>query len=238
MTEFLRRRNRAASGDGGFTLTEVIITIFILGVVLAGVQTALIMTQRTVSDQSNRVDQTQQGRQAIESVTKNLRTAVLPSQLNATCTGCSNLAAFIQGTPTSVQFYANINNDNNVIGPSRVSYAVNAANELVETVQAPNAHAANDYNYQYCTPGPGCVVKSRVLARNMVPGQTVFTYYDNTGTSLGTATLNATALSLVDSVDVVVSTRVGNGTRVPATTFASRVTLPNADAIAQTTPSP
>lgn len=238
MTRFLRRRSSDPGGDAGFTLTEVIITIFILGIVLAGVQTALIMTQRTVSDQSNRVDQTQQGRQAIESVTKNLRTAVLPSQLNATCTGCSNLAAFIQGTPTSVQFYANINNDNNIIGPSRVSYSVDASNQLIETVQAPNAHAASDYNYQYCAPGPGCVVKTRVLARNMVPGQTVFTYYDTSGVSLGSATLNATALSLVDSVDVVISTRQGSSSRVPATTFASRVTLPNADAIAETTPSP
>ena len=40
-------------------------------------------------------------------MTQVLRTAVLPSQLSATCTGC-DVAAFIQGTADSVQFYANL----------------------------------------------------------------------------------------------------------------------------------
>ena len=77
-----------------------------------------------------------------------------------------DLAAFIQGTPKSVQFYANINNDRNIVRPSRVTYAVNASNELIETVQAPDAHAADDFDYQYCTPGPGCVVRTRVLPQH------------------------------------------------------------------------
>jgi prepilin-type N-terminal cleavage/methylation domain-containing protein len=234
----LRRRDRSTGGDGGFTLTEMLVTISILGVVLAGVQTALIMTQRSVSDQAIRVDQVQEGRQAIESVTKNLRTAVLPSQLNGTCTSC-NLAAFIQGTTTSVQFYANVNNVDNIVGPSRVTYAVNASNQLIETVQAPNAHAATDFNYQYCTPGTGgCVVRSRVLARNVVPGTQLFTYYDITGVSLGTATLDATKLALVDSVDVIISLQSSSASRIPPTTFTSRVNLPNADSITQPSPSP
>lgn len=223
--------------DHGFTLAEVTITIVILGVVLAAVQTTLIMTQRTLSDQSVRIDQTQQGKVAIESVTKVLRTAVLPSQLNASCSGCADLAAFIKGTPTSVQFYANINNDKNIIGPSRVSYTVNPQRQLIETVQAPNPHAATDYNYQYCTPGPGCQVTSRVLARNMVSGQAVFTYYDKNGVSLGTDPLDSNELKMVDSIDVVISTRQSTSSRVPATTFTSRVSLPNADSIAQPTAS-
>ena len=233
-----RLRTLLSGRDRGFTLAEVSITVVILGVVLAGVQTALIMTQRTVSDQSIRVDQTQQGRVAIESVTKILRTAVLPSQLNATCTGCSDLAAFIQGTPKSVQFYANINNDRNIVGPSRVTYTVNSSNELIETVQAPDPHAADDFDYQYCTPGPGCVVSTRVLARNMVPSQAVFAYYDKIGNSLGTGTLDANKLAQVDSVDVVISTKLNPTSRVPGTTFTSRVSLPNADSIAQATATP
>ena len=232
------RKLLAVRSDRGFSLMEVSITVVILGVVLAGVQGALIMTQRTVSDQSVRVDQMQQGRQAIEGVTKVLRTAVLPSQLNATCSGCADLSAFIQGTPQSVQFYANINNDRNIVGPSRVSYSVNSSNELVETIQAPNPHAADDFDYQYCAPGPGCAVKTRVLARNMVPSQAVFSYYDRYGNSLGSSSLDASKLALVDSVDVVISTRLNPTSRVPATSFTSRVSLPNADSIPQTTATP
>ena len=235
MSQRFRGRDRAH--DRGFTLAEVTISVVILGVVLAAVQTTLIVTQRTVSDQGVRIDQMQQSKQAIEGVTKVLRTAVLPSQLNASCSGCADLAAFIQGTPNSVQFYANINNDKNIIGPSRVSYQVNAQNELIETIQPPNPHAADDFNYQYCSPGPGCQITSRVLARYMVPGQAVFTYYDQYGNSLGSDPLSATELSLVDSVDVVISTKRTAESRVPATTFTSRVALPNADSIAQPTAS-
>jgi len=233
----LRGRLRSAEPDGGFTLTELLVTIFILGIVLAGVQTTLIFTQKTVGEQSIRIDQTQMTNQAMDAVTKTLRTAVLPSQLNGTCTSC-DLAAFIQGTPTSVQFYANINNDGNVVGPSRVSYIVNANNELVETIQAPNSHAASDYNYQYCTPGPGCVIQTRVLARNIVPGTAVFTYYDPNGVSLGTGTLTASDLAQVDTMDVVISVRDSTASRVPPTTFMARVSMPNHDSVTTASSSP
>lgn len=236
MTRRLRRGRLEWRRDDGFTLTEMIVVMFVLGIVLAGVQTTLITTQRTVGENVVRVDQTQQGRLAMESMTKNLRTAVLPSQLSGTCSGC-NLAAFIQGTATAVYFYANINNDANVIGPSRVSYVVNSSGDLVETVQAPNAHAPGDYNYQYCTPGPGCPVNTRVLARGVRTTKPIFTYYDYGGTQLGSGTLSASDLALVDSIDVVLSVKTSTS-RVPATTFTQRVTLPNADAIAQPSPSP
>jgi prepilin-type N-terminal cleavage/methylation domain-containing protein len=236
--DVLRRRLRGLRPDDGFTLTELIVTMFILGIVLAAVQTTLIMTQKTVGEQATRVDQTQQTSAALNAVTKTLRTAVLPSQLNGTCSSC-DLAAFIQGTPTSVSFYANINNDGNVIGPSRVSYNVNSSYELVESIQAPNAHAATDFNYQYCTPGTtGCIVKTRVLARHVVPGSAIFTYYDPNGVSLGTGTLSAADLANVDTMDVVISVDDSTASRVPPTTFMARVSMPNHDSVTTVSPSP
>lgn len=236
MALFTRLRVRL-TGQGGFTLVEMIVVTVILGVVLAAVQTTLIMTNKTVGQNATRVDQTQQAKVAVDSMTRTLRTAVLPSQLNGTCSAC-NAAAFIQGTKNSVQFYANINNDSNAIGPSRVSYVVNANGELVETIQPPNAHAANDYNYTYCTPGPGCFVSTRVLARGVPTGLAVFTYYDHAGNVMTASTLSSTDLAQVDSIDVVVQVKSAPGVTPPATTMVTRVTLPNADAIAQASPSP
>jgi hypothetical protein len=139
------------------------------------VMTVIIAAQKNVNGNSARLDQIQQGKVAMESMSKTLRTAVRPSQLNATCTGCDQ-AAFLQGNARSVQFYANINNPANILGPSRVSYTVDNSGVLRETLQAPNPHAANDYNYQYCTPGPGCTVISRVLARGVSLNKTMFTH--------------------------------------------------------------
>lgn len=231
-------RNRVRSlhkdKDKGFTLVEVLVSVFILGIVLAAVQGTLIMTQRTVGMDFVRVDQTQMGRTSMDAITRNLRTAVLPSQLNGTCTGC-DLAAFLKAEPYKVQFYANINNDSNIVGPSRVTYEVTASGALQETIQPPNAHAPTDYNYQYCTPGTaGCVVKVRSLATGVQTTSPIFTYYSKDGTTLGTAgTLSAADLAAVDSVDVLVSVKKSPNSTVPATSFTARVTLPNADAVPQ-----
>jgi len=236
VTRRLRERlDGAQTGEGGYTLVEMVVVIFILAIVLAVVQTTMIMTQRTVTGNGIRVDQSSQARQAMEAVTKTLRTAVLPSLLN--CYSCTD-AAFISGTKNSVKFYANINNNANTVGPSRVSYVVSATGDLTETIQPPDAHAVGDYNYTYCTPSVSCPVISRVIARGVPVAQTIFTYYDKSGTAFASSTLSASDLKLVDSIDVVlVVNGIANGT-VPGTTLTQRVTLPNADSVAIPTPSP
>jgi prepilin-type N-terminal cleavage/methylation domain-containing protein len=229
-----------ATGDGertresGYTLMEMVVVVMILGIVLAMVQTTLILTQRTVSGSGARVNQTQQARQAIDAITKVLRTAVLPSQLNGTGASAT-AAAFIQGTKTSVQFYANINNDANIIGPSQVTYNVDASGNLTEKIQPPDAHAANNYNYTYtCST---CTL-SRVLARNVSTTQAMFTYYTKTGATITDVTLTASDLAAVDSVDVVVMVKASANQTIQATTLYERVTLPNADSVAIATASP
>lgn len=223
--------------EDGYTMTEMIVVVMILGIVLAAVQTTLVMTNKSVGQSGQRINQTLQAKTAIDSVTKVLRTAVLPSQLNGTGS-TSTAAAFIQGTKNSVQFYANINNDANVTGPSQVTYAVGSDGVLSETIQPPNAHAANDYNYQYCTPSASCVVKSRVLARGVSTTVTMFTYYTKAGTAIPDATLTAAELASVDSIDVVITVKAAASQTVGSTTLTERVTLPNADSVAQPTSSP
>jgi len=219
------------AGDAGFTLTEMVVVIAILSVVLAMVATTTITAQKNLNGSTARLDQVQQGKLAVEAMSKTLRTAVRPTQLNATCTGCDQ-AAFLQGDSRTVQFYANINNPSNIIGPSRVSYTVDASGNLTETLQAPNAHSATDFNYQYCTPGAGCSVISRVVARGVSTTAVLFTYYDSAGAAITTLPLSTTDLPRVDSVDIIVS--VQRSPQVRSTTFTQRVTLPNADAAQQT----
>jgi prepilin-type N-terminal cleavage/methylation domain-containing protein len=233
------RHGRHADGQrqAGYTLVEIVVVVFVLGLVLAGVQTMLIVTQRTVGQNSQRLDQAAQAKTAMDSMSRILRTAVLPSQLNATGT-TGSAAAFIQGTASSVQFYADINNDANTIGPSRVTYTVTSG-VLTETIQAPNAHAVGDYNYQYCTPGPGCnTVQSRVLARNVQTANPIFTYYAKNGSKFTDATLTAAELASVDSIDLLVTVLASPNQSIHGSTLTSRVTLPNADSVAQPTSSP
>ncbi len=229
-----RRRHR----QGGYTLVELVVVIFVLGIVLAGVQTTLIFTQRTVGQNAIRLDQAAQAKVAMDSMSRILRTAVLPSQLNATgSTGSA--AAFIQGTATSVQFYANLNNDANTVGPSRVTYNV-ASGVLSETIQPPDAHAVGDYNYQYCNPAlPTCTTDmTRVLARNVQTTNAIFTYYAKNGSKFTDPTLTAAELASVDSIDLLLTVLSTPNQTIHGSTLTMRVTLPNADSVAQPTSSP
>jgi hypothetical protein len=176
-------------------------------------------------------------------MTKALRTAVLPKQLSATCTGC-DVAAFISGNVRSVQFYANLDNDYTAVppgtttnGPSKVTYVVGTDGVLTETIRRPNAHLATDFNYQYtCAVGTtGCAVYSRTISRGVSTTQQVFTYYDRNGAIL-TPPLAGDDLASVDSVDITLRVQIAPG--IPATNTVTRVTLPNAGVVPEATASP
>lgn len=228
--------------DRGVTLIEMLVVVGILGTVLAIVTEGLIVAQRTMTDNASRLSGVSQTNVAVEGMTRVLRTAILPSQVQATCSGC-DVAAFIAGDDRSVQFYANVDNDGILpasgttnLGPRRVTYTVSNAGVLSETIQKPNLHAVTDFNFQYCNPGPGCPVRNRVLARDVLPGA-VFTYYDRTGAVITPPLQSATSkLKSVDSIDLVV--RVQPSSRVDSSTVTARVTLPNADSLIQPTPTP
>jgi prepilin-type N-terminal cleavage/methylation domain-containing protein len=231
----LKSRRRLRDDQSGFTLIEMVVVISILGIVLAMVQGTSIMAFKDVGTNATRLDQAQQAKGGMESMTKVLRTAVLPSQLLSTCTACTS---FLAGDTNSVSFYANIFNPNNTIGPSKASYTVNPADPkgtLVEVIQPPDAHAVNDTNYQYCVASaPSCTTdRTRVVAYGVTGLTTLFTYYNKLGAVIP-APLAGVELTQVDSMDVVLT--IKRTATVKGTTLTQRVTLPNADSVVETTP--
>jgi prepilin-type N-terminal cleavage/methylation domain-containing protein len=239
----LRRR---VSREGGFTLAEMVVVIGILGLIMAMAQGALIATSKTVTGNQSRNDQTLQAKVAIESMSKALRTAILPTQLSATCTTC-NLTAFLQGDANYVTFYANLNNDYTVAtvpglsdeGPSKVSYFISSGN-LMETIRRPDLHGPSISMYTYdCIQGAtGCTVQTRTLAKRVGTTQPIFRYFQKDGTTqIATPLEYATVrLAAVDSIDIFLSVKLSSQTK--GTSVAIRVQLPNVDSLAVATPSP
>lgn len=224
----------------GVTLIEMMVVVSVLGTVLGIVTQGLITAQRTLNENASRLHGLSQTNVATEAMTRVLRTAILPSQVQATCAGC-DVAAFIEGDARMVRFYANVDNDGILpasgttdAGPRRVTYQVTVDGDLVETVQKPNVHAVTHFNYQYCTPGPSCPVRSRVIARDVMSGP-IFTYYDRAGSTIATPLQSdVSRLKAVDSIDLVL--RVQPDANVDSATVTARVTLPNADSLIQPTP--
>jgi prepilin-type N-terminal cleavage/methylation domain-containing protein len=239
-----RLRGRLVRGehdDEGFTMVEMIVVIGMLGMILAIVQGTLILTQRQLRGDSNRLQQVQQAQISTESMTKTLRSSVVPAQVGGTCSACAT-SAFIQANAFSAQFYAYLNDDTSVdgtgktkSGPSIITLKL-VGNALVQCTQRPDAHLPTNLSYTWTGSATFCSATSnqRTLARSVDTTQRMFVFYDPDAVVLstggaGTTNLSATDLTNVDSIDLTVRVQISGQT--PSSSVTTRVTLPNADAI-------
>jgi prepilin-type N-terminal cleavage/methylation domain-containing protein len=252
---WLNIRTGSAVRDGGFSLTELMVTMFIMGIVVAASVSLTIGFERTNAENISRQDQIDSARTAVEAMSKSLRTAVKPAQLTSTCTLCTE-DAFLQGTDFSVQFYANLNNYLNKVGPSRVTYTLVTtgpkAGQIVETVQTPDpsldlsGHTpwpdANGYKYCDATAGSATAeCKLRLSTRPVAfgaiatAGTPMLKYYNAVGKQMSPSTsggsLTVPELATVLSIEILVTVQSTNATKPNPTTYVQRVTLPNAQAV-------
>ena len=232
----LRRMRRS---DDGVTLTELIVTMVVLGVLVSATVLMVSASMRVSSGNKERLDQSNTATIAMQRVSRTLRTAVLQSQLTTTCTlAICTESAFLKGTPTSVQFYADVDNPKNTVGPSRVTYDVTGG-VLTETVQKPDSPIPDASGYRYCAPGAGCQIRTTVLATDVSSTTPIFSFYTaldavNAITLATGAQLTADQLKSVDSIDVSLNVQRAGGANVAGASMIQRVALPNADSVVRT----
>jgi len=249
---WLKIRTGSAVRDGGFSLTELMVTMFIMGIVVAASVSLTIGFERTNAENVSRQDQIDSARTAVEAMSKSLRTAVKPAQLTSTCSLCIE-DAFLQGTDYSVQFYANLNNYQNKVGPSRVTYTLvttgPTAGQIIETIQTPDPDPdgfvrPGPTGYKYCPATSGSATaacKARLSTRPVAfgaiatAGTPMLKYYDAKGDQMSPSTsggsLGVDQLGTVLSIEILVTVQSTNVTKPNPTTYVQRVTLPNAQAV-------
>jgi len=248
MRRWLRPRTGGAVRDGGFSLVELMVTMFIMGIVVAATVSLTIGFQRTNASNISRQEQIDTARSAVEAISKTVRTAIKPAQLTSSCAGFCVVDAFFQGTDFSVQFYANLNNSRNRIGPSRVTYTLvktgPTAGQIIETIQRPDPDGPGPSGYVYCNATSGSATadcKARFATRPVAfgaiaaTGAPVFKYYDANGDQMSPAvsggSLTVPQLGSVLSIEIIVTVRSKNAVQAATTTYVQRVTLPNAQAV-------
>ncbi|MGV8967937.1 MAG: PulJ/GspJ family protein [Cellulomonas sp.] len=244
----VRHRVARNHADRGTTLTELLVVMLIMGIVTAATAALTIGFQRTNAQNVSRQDQIDTARTAVEAMSKTIRTAVKPVQISSSCGGCTQ-DAFVAAGDFTVQFYANLNNQGNVVGPSRVSYAVSTsgatAGQLIESIQVPDSVVLiGAAGYVYCPAtavGATAACKARLKTRPvgfgiLTPaGGPIFKYYDIQGNRMSPASgasLTALQLAHVLAIEIVVQAKSQNATTTGApTTYIQRVMLPNAQAV-------
>jgi len=233
----MRRLRHCGKNDAGFSLAETIVGSFVALLVMGSAGAMFVSAIKSNRTSVARLDTVNQGRVAVESMGRSLRTAVLPSQLDDAAS--VNDTAFLVGEANSVSFFANINNLGNTIGPSKVSYAINAAGSLIQTVQKPLPDPVN-HDFKYCDATLASCAKTVLdLADGVQSTRPLFVYYDQNGTVIpysttcpdGNPCLSGLDLGNVDAVDISVVLKQPSATTIGATTYLLRVSLPNHDSI-------
>lgn len=251
MTAF--RRLRRPDGDRGTSVAELLVSMILLGVIIAATATLAIGFQRTNAQNIARQDQIDIARTATERLSKVVRTAVKPSQLvDCVTTVCDEVTAFISASPYTMQFYANLDNAGNKKGASKVTYQLATtgadAGVLVEKVQIPDHDSAGvpiltTSGYTYCNAeasGATAACKANLSVRKLATGVVttgavpLFSYFDDQGAAMPLAAGASLPLSSIDrvlAIELTVKVLKPGVAGQKLTTYIQRIQLPNSQAV-------
>jgi prepilin-type N-terminal cleavage/methylation domain-containing protein len=123
--------SRRLRSEAGFSLPELVTTMWIAGVIMLAAFALLDFTMKRTAEAEQRVEATQRGRTGMDMITRQLRSQV-----------CLNAATppIVDGTADWVTFYTDLGNSTASSLPERHTLTFNAAaGTVTETVQKPNA---------------------------------------------------------------------------------------------------
>ena len=199
---------RLRRDESGYTLIETMVVMIVMSIILTFVYQVLISTQRTTFAANVRLENLEEARVLMATITKDLRTA---ARLSPTT------SPFVQPTTADeVTFYAYLNT---FTEPVRVHIYVDASDRIVEEILRP--------------PYTG-TPEIRVVGR-YVAEEDVFTYFpaDDPDTAVQEPALllplDAEELKQIEAVEVNLSIRKTTNATMTPTTLINRVRLPNVD---------
>jgi type II secretory pathway pseudopilin PulG len=183
----------------------MLVTVAVLGIVLAAVMPAMITISRSVAGSGQRLGDLGQARVAMDAVSRSLRTAVrIPT----------STSPFTLTDVDEVQFYAN-NGPNVQAGPSLVRLVVDDQGQLVERTTPPTP-SGGSFTYNPAQE------RARVLTGN-IADPSLFRYV--CGAAVCPAGFDRAAVTAVDiSISVLSPGNLG----VPASQLQNRVRVINA----------
>ena len=207
----------------GLSVTELMVTIMLLGVVLALSMTAFMSLQNATTGANERSLNMGQARLLMQRTTRDLRTAVRLQ---------SDQSPFTLAKANEAKFYANLSSSG---APSLIRVYVDSSSRLVEERTdaggtSPNWTFTGAAKFRYV---------AEYVTNAGSPTAPPFAYYDKAGATLpfdaSCACLTAGDLLRIDSVGITFSVRHTTKLSVAPTTLVSRVTLPNVDYLPLTT---
>jgi prepilin-type N-terminal cleavage/methylation domain-containing protein len=240
---WLRRRLPAFRDERGVTLVELVVVVSLLAIILTFVTKGLVSMQNASVGQSLRLQNLDEGRTIMNTISRDMRTAArLSSTLSPfdVTAGSVPAAGFGNAPPytglNEVWFYANLSLS------ATPTPCPDVVHLYVDTSASPPSMKEQTIAATAGGTPPTCTYTgsyaTRFVGKYLVNSSTlpVFTYYyDNAGTptafllsSVPASTgLSATDRLSVNAVGLTISIRQSTNYSVPAATLVNRVFLPN-----------
>ncbi len=199
--------------ERGSSLIEFVTTVALIGIVMSTVMIGTFSAQKAILGSDTRLENLDQARTLMASLTKDMRTAV---RLQA------GTSPFTTADKNHAVFYANLSTTS---APKKVDLAIDASSRLIEQVWTADV-GSQAPNYTY-TGTPIIRLVGRYVANTTATP--LFTYLDGLGNTLASTPLNATDLLAVKAVQIQLIVKKSTATLLNPTTLVNRVRLANLD---------
>ena len=199
--------------ERGSSILELMTTVLLIGVVMAAVMAGTFSAQDAITGSDLRLQNLDQARTLMASLTKDVRTAVRLS---------AGSSPFTVADANHAVFYANISTTS---APKKVDLSIDGQSRLVETVWTADAGTTAP-NYTYTGASTVRLVGRYVANTAAKP---MFTYLDSNGNALTATPLSATDLLAVKAVQIQLIVKKTTAAQLNATSLVNRVRLANLD---------
>jgi hypothetical protein len=222
------RTLRRLRSEAGTSVVEMVIVTAVLGLVMATVIGAFVAVQRNVANEDIRLENLDEGRVMMATLSKSIRTATI-------LTGGSS--PFVIADGNRLKFYGNLDTTG---APNLIEMYVDPTNPtapvLIQKLTPPDQPITDPPTYNN---GPS---KIRFVGRYVTngPSSPMFRYYDVDGAPVGTPGVPLTDPQkiLVRSVGIDLHVRKATAQAIPSTDIVTRVRLPNVFYSVQSSPTP
>jgi type II secretory pathway pseudopilin PulG len=221
MMRFTRRLRGDSTGLG---LSELVVTIFILGILSTIVVGLYVNVSRTFNEDSAATDSTNVAALGMNELTRVIRAGTeIPVQGQTL-----NNPVFVAASNEDVTLYAYIDTGSAAPQPVKVRFYINGSRKLIETRW--NSYTINTSYWAFNTTVDTTKTVASFIKTRAAGEKYIFTYYKADGTQLvvpGTGTFTTNELRSIAAVQVTMTVQADLVERANPVTLQNTVGIPN-----------
>lgn len=225
-------RWRPRRGDEtGFTLPELMVSMFLIAVIGAVVAGFVTMFSTTFTQERARLDSANVAAVGMNEMTRVVRAAV-PIKNDYAVSGTGFDPAFVYAGAERVTLNAALDTTTALMRPIQVTFSLSSQRVLTETRVTPRAGGAGEAQWVFS--GAGTTTSSKAIARTILSSTgsepSLFRYYDTNDVQLvppAGGSLSAADMARIATVEVYLKVQADPTSRADPVILINQVGLPN-----------